>query len=242
MTVSRVCNEPEKVVMATRDRVTAAMRDLGYVPNLAARTMRTHATRTIGFLIPDLTLYPNAAVAQAAADHLAEQGYAILLASSDQQPERGRHLDILRTRQVDGIILYACDQTHPGLCSAVRELDVPSVLLDRDMSSTSEDRIFSDHGPGMVEAITQLIEHGHRHITFLQYDMAIRPRLERQRFFWRRPVLPVPITVLRPIPLHRRQSRCSRRLFVECDVVRRQFLGSRLLLHMRASGRDAGAG
>jgi DNA-binding LacI/PurR family transcriptional regulator len=183
VTVSRVCNEPNLVIAPTRARVLEAMRGLGYVPNLAARTMRTNATRTIGFLVPDLTIYPNAAVAQAAAGHLAANGYAILLASSDQQPEREIDaLAILRTRQVDGIILYACDQDHPGLREAVRGLDVPSVLLDRDMPSAA-DRIFSDHGPAMEQAVGRLAGLGHRRITLLQYDNPIRPTLERQRFF-----------------------------------------------------------
>jgi LacI family transcriptional regulator len=185
VTVSRVCNAPNLVIAATRARVEDAMRALGYVPNLAARTMRTNATRTIGFLLPDLTIHPNAAVAQAAADHLAAHGYAILLASSDQRPEREiEALAVLRTRQVDGIILYACDQNHPGLRAAVRGLDVPSVLLDRDMPCQG-DRIYSEHGPAMAEAVGRLAGLGHRRIVLVQYDAPIRPTLERQHQFHR---------------------------------------------------------
>lgn len=185
VTVSRVCNDPDLVLPATRKRVVAAMAELGYVPNLAARTMRTRATRTIGFLIPDLTSHPNAAVAQAAADHLAKSGYAILLASSDQQPDREiEALTILRTRQVDGIILYACDQDHPGLRSAVQALDVPTVLLDRDMPGPA-DRVFTEHGRAMEEAVRRLAGLGHRHIVLLQYDTPIRPTRARRDGFLR---------------------------------------------------------
>jgi DNA-binding LacI/PurR family transcriptional regulator len=183
VTVSRVNNEPDLVVLSTRERVHAAMHKLGYVPNLAARTMRTNATHTIGFLVPDLTIYPNAAVAQAAARRLAEAGYALLLASSDQRPEREiEALSILRTRQVDGMMLYVCDQEHPSLMSAVRDLDVPCVLLDRDIPSRA-DRIYSDHRDVMREAVRQLAGLGHRRITLLQYDMRIRPSLERRSAF-----------------------------------------------------------
>ena len=65
VTVSRVVNASELVQPETRARVERAMRELGYVPNLAAQAMRTNATRTIGFVVPDLTNYPNAAVAKA---------------------------------------------------------------------------------------------------------------------------------------------------------------------------------
>ena len=183
VTVSRVCNEPGKVVAATRERVRQAMADLGYVPNLAARTMRTQATRTIGFLLPDLRSYPNAAVAQAAADHLARRDYAILLASSDQQPMREiEALAILRTRQVDGIILYACDQDHPGLRAAVADLDVPCVLLDREMAGPL-DRVLTDHAPAMVKAVAHLAGLGHTEIAFVQRAAPIRPTIERKLAF-----------------------------------------------------------
>ncbi|WP_027135470.1 LacI family DNA-binding transcriptional regulator [Geminicoccus roseus] len=183
VTVSRVCNEPGLVIPATREKVASAMRELSYVPNLAARTMRTNATRTIGFLVPSLTIHPNAAVAQAAVDALAQNGYAILLASSDQQPEREiEALSILRTRQVDGIILYACDQDHPGLRTAVAGLDVPVVVLDRDLPGAG-DRVFTEHAPAMDEAVRRLAELGHRRLALVQYDAPIRPaRLRRETF------------------------------------------------------------
>jgi LacI family transcriptional regulator len=112
-----------------------------------------------------------------------EAGYALLLASSDQQPEREiEALSILRTRQVDGVILYACDQDHPSLRAAVRDLDVPSVLLDRDMPSRA-DRIYSDHRSAMHEAVRRLVDLGHRRMILLQYDMRIRPSLERRAAF-----------------------------------------------------------
>jgi LacI family transcriptional regulator len=183
VTVSRVNNEPDLVVVSTRERVHAAMRTLGYVPNLAARTMRTNATHTIGFLVPDLTIYPNAAVAQAAARRLAEAGYALLLASSDQRPEREiEALSILRTRQVDGMMLYLCDQEHPSLMAAVRNLDVPHILLDRDMPGQA-DRIYSDHRDVMHDIVRRLTNLGHRRIALLQYDMRIRPSVERRSAF-----------------------------------------------------------
>jgi len=183
VTVSRVCNEPDKVVPATRARVEAAMRSLGYIPNLAARAMRTQATRTIGILIPSLTVYPNAAVAQAAADRLAERGYAMLLASSDQQVQREcAALDLLRIRQVDGIILYVSDQTDPQIRAGLRRVDVPVVLLDRDLPLTA-DRVCTDHAAAMIAMVARLALLGHRRIALVQQTQAIRPTLERRRHF-----------------------------------------------------------
>ena len=115
VTVSRVANAPELVKPATRARVEAAMRRLGYVPNAAAQSMRTNVSRTIGFLVPDLTNYPNAAVAKAAEATLAAAGYAMLLTDSDHDVAReARFLRLLRSRQVDGILLYLSDEDDPS--------------------------------------------------------------------------------------------------------------------------------
>ena len=113
VTVSRVVNDSPQVQPETRVRVERAMRELGYLPNLTARSMRTSLTHTVGFLVPDLTSYPNAAVAQATERRLAESGYALLLASSDYRAERElRVLEVLRARRVDGIVLYVSDEGH----------------------------------------------------------------------------------------------------------------------------------
>ena len=84
---------------------------LGYAPNAAAQSMRTKVSRTIGFMVPDLTNYPNAAVAKAAEATLADAGYYMLLTDSDHDPRREeRFLRLLRARQVDGIILYLSER------------------------------------------------------------------------------------------------------------------------------------
>ena len=185
VTVSRVNNEPDLVVPATRARVEAAIRELGYIPNLAARTIRTHATRTIGFLVPDLTSWTNAAVAQAAERRLAEAGYGLLLMSSDFRPDREvRALGVLRTRQVDGIMLYVCDQDEPELRAATAALDVPTVVLDREMPAPG-DRVLSEHGRTMHDAVEHLRGLGHRRLGLVVPRLRIRPALQRRAAFLR---------------------------------------------------------
>jgi DNA-binding LacI/PurR family transcriptional regulator len=183
VTVSRVNNEPGTVVPATRARVEAAIRELGYIPNLAARTIRTNATRTIGFLVPDLTSWTNATVAQAAERRLAEAGYGLLLVSSDFHPDREvRALSVLRTRQVDGIMLYVCDQDEPNLRVATGAIDVPTITLDRAIPAPG-DRVLSEHAPAMQQAVAYLRDLGHRRIGLLMPRLRIRPGIERRAAF-----------------------------------------------------------
>ena len=124
------------------------MHRLGYAPNAAAQSMRTNVSRTIGFMVPDLTNYPNAAVAKAAEATLADAGYYMLLTDSDHDPRREeRFLRLLRSRQVDGIILYLSDEDDPAVQATIQGLGVPVVVLDRKLPF-AVDAVLSEHQRG----------------------------------------------------------------------------------------------
>lgn len=183
VTVSRVANAPDLVQTATRRRVERVMRELGYVPNVAARAMRTSTTRSIGCLLPDLVNFPNSAIAQAAERELTAAGYSLLLAMSDYDTGvEIRALEALRTRQVDGFLLYVTDERAPALHEALGRLDVPAVVLDRTLPLLA-DTILSDHAPAMAEAVRHLAALGHRRLALVLPDLAIRPVTERRRSF-----------------------------------------------------------
>ena len=183
VTVSRVANAPALVKAETRARVRRAMRRLGYAPNAAAQSMRTNVSRTIGFMVPDLTNYPNAAVAKAAEATLADAGYYMLLTNSDYDPRREeRFLRLLRSRQVDGIILYLSDEDDPKIHATLRGLGVPVVVLDRQLPFAI-DTVFSEHEPAMRRTVMQLARLGRRRLALVAADLRIRPVRERVRTF-----------------------------------------------------------
>jgi LacI family transcriptional regulator len=183
VTVSRVANAPELVRPATRARVEAVMRRLGYMPNLAAQSMRTRVSRTVGFLVPDLTNYPNAAIAKAAEATLAEAGYTMLLTDSDYDPAReARALQLLQSRQVDGIMLYLSDEDDAALRATVRALDVPIVVLDRDLPF-AVDTVFSDHALATRRTVQALLDQGHRRLVLVEPALRTRPVRERIEAF-----------------------------------------------------------
>ena len=175
VTVSRVANAPALVKPETRARVRRAMRRLGYAPNAAAQSMRTNVSHTIGFMVPDLTNYPNAAVAKAAEATLADAGYYMLLTNSDYDPRREeRFLRLLRSRQVDGIILYLSDEDDPKVHATLRGLGVPVVVLDRHLPF-AVDTVFSEHEPAMRRTVAQLARLGRRRLSLVMPDLRIRP-------------------------------------------------------------------
>lgn len=183
VTVSRVANAPALVRPATRARVEAAMRHLGYAPNAAAQSMRTRVSRTVGFMVPDLTNYPNAAVAKAAEAVLADAGYYLLLTDSDHEPAREeRFLRLLRSRQVDGIILYLSDEDDPRVHATIRALDVPVVVLDRTLPFAL-DTVFSEHAAAIEALVRALVLGGRRRLHLLLPDLRIRPVRARAAAF-----------------------------------------------------------
>ncbi|MHA1564797.1 MAG: LacI family DNA-binding transcriptional regulator, partial [Alphaproteobacteria bacterium] len=85
--VSRVLNSPEVVGVETRMHVEAAVRQLGYIPNSAARALSRRRTNNIGAIVPtiDNAIFANSI--QALQKRVGERGYNLLLAVSDYDPQ-----------------------------------------------------------------------------------------------------------------------------------------------------------
>src|SRR5438046_1888304 len=81
--VSRVLNAPDSVRPEIRNRVLAAMRDLGYVRNNAARALRSQRSHIMGIVIPTLNHAIYAYLVEALQQKLAGGGYSLLVATSE---------------------------------------------------------------------------------------------------------------------------------------------------------------
>src|SRR3569833_2953596 len=105
-TVSRVATSSAAVTPETRRRVEQAMLKLGYVPNIAARTMRTNRTKIVGLLIPDLANSVFVQLAKAAERMLGASGYTLFLYSSERSTRREIDFFELASRyHMDGLIV-----------------------------------------------------------------------------------------------------------------------------------------
>ena len=94
-TVSNVLNRPEKVAPETVARVMAAIDELGFVRNDAARQLRAGRSRSIGLVVLDVRNPFFTEVARGAEDRAAEESMTILLGNSDENADRERsYLDL----------------------------------------------------------------------------------------------------------------------------------------------------
>jgi LacI family transcriptional regulator len=113
--VSRVLNDPEKVTPDIRARVNEAMRELGYMPNSAARALRSLRSRIMGAVIPTLNHAIYARLVEALQQRLADQGYSLLVATSEYDLGQEEHqARLLVERGVEGLVLIGNDH-RPAL-------------------------------------------------------------------------------------------------------------------------------
>ena len=105
-TVSKVLNNRDDIGHATRARVLAKVAELGYQPNAVARSLTLRRTHTLGVVIPDLMHSFFVEIVAGLEMVASARGYGLLLCSSNEDPLKERQeLEMLRQRQVDGIVL-----------------------------------------------------------------------------------------------------------------------------------------
>src|SRR5437868_11602625 len=105
-TVSKVLNNHADISDATRTRVLAKVEELGYQRNAVARSLSLRRTHTLGIVIPDLMHSFFVEVIAGIEPVASHRGYGVLLCSSSEDPAKERsELEMLRGRQVDGIVV-----------------------------------------------------------------------------------------------------------------------------------------
>jgi LacI family transcriptional regulator len=167
VTVSRVLNGAPNVHEATRTRVNQAIAELGYVPNVVARSLRSRRTRSIALILPDITnpFWPT--VARGVEDAAQHNGYTVLLCNSDENTSKqARYLEVVISQQVDGVLIAPADSDAANL-APLRERRVPTVVLDRRVDGWDVDTVRGDSVGGARMLTRHLIELGHRRIAML---------------------------------------------------------------------------
>jgi LacI family transcriptional regulator len=132
-TISKVLNDHADIGPATRARVLAKVEELGYRPNAVARSLTLRRTHTLGVVIPDLMHSFFVEIVAGIEAVVSERGYGLLLCSSgeDARKER-RELEMLRSRQVDGIVVASADAGNNDLLENLVSLGAAVVMIDRD--------------------------------------------------------------------------------------------------------------
>ncbi len=181
-TVSRVINGGHYVGAELLERIQRVMAELGYQPNVAARSLKSERSRTIGLIIPSITDPFFAQFAQVAEVHARREDYVvILLTSQDKAQLELEDLQIFERHRVDGLLLVPPRSGSKALLQNLRRLSVPIVSVDRPMGSRDFSSVVSDNYTAAQYAVRHLLDHGRRRILCLGGDSNLYTIRERVR-------------------------------------------------------------
>ncbi|WP_419818089.1 LacI family DNA-binding transcriptional regulator [Glaciibacter flavus] len=178
-TVSNVLNRPDKVASETVARVHAAIAELGFVRNDAARQLRAGKSRSIGMVVLDVGNPFFTDVARGAEDRAAEAGLALLLGNSDEKAEReATYLDLFEEQRVAGVLITPVGEDLTRL-DRLRRNGTPTVLVDHQADRDGFASVAVDDVAGGYLAVRHLLDTGRRHIAFVGGPRTLRQVVDR---------------------------------------------------------------
>ena len=166
--VSRVLSDHPDVSPKMRKKVKDAAKQLDYQPDLLAQSLRSGSTRTVGFVLRDISNPLFAVIARRCEQELRSLGYSMILVNSDGDAEiEAENLSLLRRRRVDGIIVSLESERAATTLEALARFGGSVVLLDREVKGIAVGSVLCDPYSGVYAAVSDLIARGHRKISLI---------------------------------------------------------------------------
>lgn len=171
MTVSKCLRDTRDISAATKEKVRQLAREMGYVPDVSARGLRSRTTKLLGLVITAATNPIYARTLMAIEERAHELGYELLFAHSLNQPEREEAcIRRFLARRVDGLFItpvYRLRPTAPAY-DEIRRAGVPAVILgQRGLFCTDFANVETDDMTASAAVTRHLLDLGHRRIAYL---------------------------------------------------------------------------
>ena len=169
-TVSRCLNSPGQVQQGTRDRVMAAVQDLGYSPNFGARALAARRTKTIGAIIPTMENAIFARAIQAFQEELHKSGVTLLISSSSYRPDiEEEQIRTLVARGADALLLIGHDRS-PAIYQFLANRGVPVLISWAYDPAVARLSIGFDNRRAMADLAAEVLARGHRNIGIISAE------------------------------------------------------------------------
>ncbi len=166
-TVSRTINTPDIVRAEVRDRVTAAVQKLGYIPNDSARALRQSQTRLIGVIVPTLSYALYAEFFAAVQTTLGQNGFFALLTTTDYDLQvEAEQIVALAKQGAQGVILVG-RLRDPAAANFLAASGIPCINTYSSDPFDSDLAIGFDNARAIGDVVTYLASLGHRRIAML---------------------------------------------------------------------------
>jgi LacI family transcriptional regulator len=172
-TVSKALNNYSDISDSTKKKILDLCEEMGYVPNLSARSLITQKSYTIGIIFEEITgvglqhpLFSK--ILESFKNTVEAQGFDIMFLSNRMGSKNGSYLEHSKRKQVEGI-LALCGEFNSDEMVALYKSDIPTIVIDFEIDSVSN--ITSNNGQGVEQAVKYFKQLGHTKIANIHGGM-----------------------------------------------------------------------
>lgn len=167
-TVSRVVNNHRYVKKPTREKVLNAIQKLSYYPDGIAKKLKQGKSRTIGFILPDISNSFFGMLTLGIERVLRKNNYRLILCNTNGRYDLEREsLTLLLSEKVEGIILATVGTTGELVKKIIHYHKIPVIVVDNKVKNLRTDVVLHDNIDGAQQLTSHLIAHGHKRIAFV---------------------------------------------------------------------------
>ena len=185
MTVSRVLSGKGQVALKTRERILKIIDELGYQPNLIARSLASKRSMILGVIIPKIEhMFLDNYIAQilsGVTDVALQNNYRIMLCPIEPKPNQNlEYLNMARSKLLDGMILLKAKSDDPNI-PVLAEAEFPFVLVNHKKYSKNISFVDTQNIKGAKLAVEHLVKAGHKdiaHVTGSLLETNAKDRLK----------------------------------------------------------------
>lgn len=176
MTVSRVINNKGYVKEETRQKINRAIEDLHYQPNRIAQSLVTRKSRTIAYVMVNISDPFHNLVNKGLESVAFKQGYTTMMCDAHTESRVSDYIRMMKERCIDGVVLHHLDMTKQQV-QELNEAGVHCVLMDNERDLSNVLTVNTDNREGARLAVQHLISRGHRRIGCVHGSLE-RPKMD----------------------------------------------------------------
>ncbi|MCF7923714.1 MAG: LacI family transcriptional regulator [Candidatus Izimaplasma sp.] len=171
-TVSKALNNYSDISVKTKDTIVKLAKEMGYVPNSSAQSLKTQHSYTIGIIFEDVTDYGLqhplfSKILESYKNVIESKGYDIMFLAKNMGNQTGSYLQHSMRKQVDGILVL-CEDFNSDEMIELYQSDIPTVLIDYSVPSAVT--VTSNNNQGMEQGVRFLRDLGHKKIAHIYGD------------------------------------------------------------------------
>jgi len=181
-TVSQYLNKRyEYMSEKTRKKIEETIKELNYEPNIIARSLKQKSTFTVGVVVANILHTFSTQIIRAIENYFYQQDFHIIVCNADDEPKKEKkYIEMLRAKQVDGIIIFPTGG-NLELYKRMKRDEFPIVFMDRTIQDLGITTVMLDNHLAAKLAVDHFVEKGYENIAIVTTSIIrnISPRVER---------------------------------------------------------------